>query len=602
MSKGNQIMTELLFNINANTASLKQGLDEAKGQVKIFSEGLNKVKSLIAGAFAVGAIVGAAKSLFEFATGIDDVIGKIDDLGISFNNLDAGRLKAITDTFEVDMDKVLGAANAASKQFGISFSDSLKMVQEGLALAGPQSEKYLKSLESGAAGYASLNGSASDYFAVVTNGYRTSAEFEKDVKAGINSTGKAFSDLAGEMNEGQLIQQRLINSQSEFYALAAKTFDGTGDLVDNLKANLFELGVKTFKVVKQALVDTINYFIEMYNESMLFRGVIQYIVLAFKQVWEAVKLVGNLIFDVFKGAGKLIKAVFTGDFASIPDIVKDHFKNLAGDFIIFGENSAENLVTGLRNTLSKEKIELISDEDVTDAVAKVQKGIAGAKSSAVAAVEKVNFIPNAPKSESYKPISMGDISPEGSVKVDLEPQIEQLNTYKSIWGELGETISSTIGGTAVDAFSLLGETLVGANDDAKKSFGDLVKSMLQGIGKTIQGLLAQAIAATLATEAKKGILGLITGAVAVGGIMALFKSKIPKFEHGGISQGGLSMVGEKGAELVHLPTNSRVYNSEQTKSLLGAGGGMNINITSMVRGEDIYFAYNEVARKRGLTI
>ena len=149
MASGNQIMSSLLFNIEANTASLKTGLEQAKSQISKFSAGLNQIKNVVAGAFAVSAVVGFGKKVFEFATGIDDVIGKIDDLGNSLNlALDAGKAKAIADTFEVDIDKVISAANSTSKQFGITFTESLNYIQKGLSLAGTEQLKYLKSLES----------------------------------------------------------------------------------------------------------------------------------------------------------------------------------------------------------------------------------------------------------------------------------------------------------------------------------------------------------------------------------------------------------------------------------------------------------------------
>ena len=57
------------------------------------------------------------------------------------------------------------------------------------------------------------------------------------------------------------------------------------------------------------------------------------------------------------------------------------------------------------------------------------------------------------------------------------------------------------------------------------------------------------------------------------------------FATGGVTSGGLTMVGERGAELVSLPRGSHVYNSEDTKQMVG-GGGITINVNAPVTGVD----------------
>jgi len=54
---------------------------------------------------------------------------------------------------------------------------------------------------------------------------------------------------------------------------------------------------------------------------------------------------------------------------------------------------------------------------------------------------------------------------------------------------------------------------------------------------------------------------------------------------GGVTSGGWTMVGERGAELVSLPRGSHVYNSEDSKEMVG-GGGITINVNAPVTGVD----------------
>jgi hypothetical protein len=81
-------------------------------------------------------------------------------------------------------------------------------------------------------------------------------------------------------------------------------------------------------------------------------------------------------------------------------------------------------------------------------------------------------------------------------------------------------------------------------------------------------------------------------AVQVGAIAA------QKFAMGGISEGGLAMVGERGKELVNLPAGSRVHSAHDTRNMLGGGGGARVFIPDVqLRGEDIWLSFTETQRK-----
>jgi len=63
-------------------------------------------------------------------------------------------------------------------------------------------------------------------------------------------------------------------------------------------------------------------------------------------------------------------------------------------------------------------------------------------------------------------------------------------------------------------------------------------------------------------------LGIISGTFnAIGGM-------IPGFADGGVSRGGLALVGERGPELVQLPAGARVFSNEQSQGMMG---GVNFN-------------------------
>ena len=65
-------------------------------------------------------------------------------------------------------------------------------------------------------------------------------------------------------------------------------------------------------------------------------------------------------------------------------------------------------------------------------------------------------------------------------------------------------------------------------------------------------------------------------------IVNKIKDIVPGFANGGVSSGGLAVVGEKGPELVNLPKGSRVHSNKDSKKMVSSGGNT-INITINAR-------------------
>ncbi len=141
---------------------------------------------------------------------------------------------------------------------------------------------------------------------------------------------------------------------------------------------------KNWEQVKKSLVDVINYFIDLYNESLVVRVAVQGIVLQFKQMYAAAKLAVNLIInsfatlfkfliDGFKNAGALIEAVLTGEFGDIPGIITEAYKkgftnikelaqDTAEDFGDYFSDTGKNITDAIDNSLKKQKIKPVSLE------------------------------------------------------------------------------------------------------------------------------------------------------------------------------------------------------------------------------------------------
>ena len=150
--------------------------------------------------------------------------------------------------------------------------------------------------------------------------------------------------------------------------LFEKTKEGKGIFGD-----LKKWVVNAFNSIVNGIISVINYFIDLYNESLVVRAAIQMIALNFKNLWEYVKLIFNLMIDGVKsvgrsmaGLGTIIKGVLTFD----ADTIKKGWNDIIGnfgqtlkeeleDFKNFGKNVADNYINAFNETVNGAKIEHI---------------------------------------------------------------------------------------------------------------------------------------------------------------------------------------------------------------------------------------------------
>mgnify|MGYP004699976783 CR=1 FL=1 len=108
----------------------------------------------------------------------------------------------------------------------------------------------------------------------------------------------------GEWGETQLenikLHKKLNSYLSSMFDMSQHGFE---EMIE--KGKMF--GTKVLVQIMKGLFNTINYFIDWYNESLLLRGVIQTLGAAFRGVWSVVRGVANLIIDAMKQVGRSLK-------------------------------------------------------------------------------------------------------------------------------------------------------------------------------------------------------------------------------------------------------------------------------------------------------
>ena len=180
-------------------------------------------------------------------------------------------------------------------------------------------------------------------------------------------------------------------------------------------AGLAILGVAIYKnwdTVKKWIAAIMNYFIRLYNESMVFRGAIQLLIMNFKNLWESckfafltiwtiVKMTAKNLMAVLGGIGKMLLGVFTLSWSDVKEGFTDILGGMKGNFTealdeigknakAGGKKFAENITDAVNKTLRSEKIEFVTADDIQggvdgmmdwakDGVAKVKEFFGGSE-------------------------------------------------------------------------------------------------------------------------------------------------------------------------------------------------------------------------------
>ena len=103
------------------------------------------------------------------------------------------------------------------------------------------------------------------------------------------------------------VQLENIKLHKELNTYLSSMFDMSQHGFASIIAAGKQFGTKVLIQIMKGLFNTINYFIDWYNESLLLRGVIQTLGAAFRGVWSVVKGVANLIIDSMKQVGRSLK-------------------------------------------------------------------------------------------------------------------------------------------------------------------------------------------------------------------------------------------------------------------------------------------------------
>lgn len=392
----------------------------------------------------------AFKWFYDYNKGIEEATRKT----MQFTGLFGDEMKsvrnqalAISETFDVDFGETLQSANVMSKQFGISVSESLKLLQDGFVAGANASDEFLENVKEYPTYLKEAGLNAEQFVAISTNATKqgifsdkgldtikegnirlremttataaaldgigiSSEKVQKELQNGSKTTfdimqevgtklkefpassakvGTAIADIFGgpgedaglkyietlgdiEMNMDKVkeqssdvakAQEKQVEANKRLKDTASALFDVTGGGFEMMKAQ-----AATF--VSNHLTKLLRAIINLYNQSVAFRGLIQLIGFAFKSVGQVALVAFNIIIDAIKlvarparGLLQMFEGFFSFDVKKMRDGFNSIFSGLGntvkeawGDLKKFGSGMADAIVGGMKNTFNHANIKI----------------------------------------------------------------------------------------------------------------------------------------------------------------------------------------------------------------------------------------------------
>lgn len=168
-------------------------------------------------------------------------------------------------------------------------------------------------------------------------------------------------------------QEQLIAANEELRNVTAALFDVTDNGFEGVINQAKIVAMQSLTGIMKGVVKLTNYVIRLYNESALFRGLMELIAVAFKAVWSVAKGVFNLISEGFKGIGmrakaflKILEGVLSLDlektrkgFNELFSSFAKTWSNIGGDMKQMGVDLWDAVKTGWNNSVNGNELKRI---------------------------------------------------------------------------------------------------------------------------------------------------------------------------------------------------------------------------------------------------
>jgi len=360
------------------------------------------------------------------------------------------------------------------------------------------------------------------------------------------------------------------------FGMAARAMNPIGMVIAAI-IGIVALLIKNWEWTKKKMVEVVNGFIDLYNESMIFKVLVEGIKLSFKSLFNAAKFYVGQIGNIFSGLGKALVDLL--NFRSPKESLKKMWDDMKKTTKDFTDTTKKNVEDMMDNIKSKDKVEFITEDDIDKGLNTMKNKVNGFISDMKGSLGLDTLFGGGDDEDAPSDLEINATANITDIKepedgenpeITLTPKVDQDKLNKEL-----QEIEQNFG----SAF----ETMADMQEDEGASMADNIKKQVRS---AIKARLAEGVAAFMA-KALAGVpfpANAIVAATAGSVVGGLFNSIIPPFAMGGLVTGPtLAMVGEGGGTSMVNP--EVIAPLDKLKGMIGGGG--NGVLHGRIDGSDI---------------
>jgi hypothetical protein len=558
-------------------AQVEAGLKSTGASVGFTSKQLQKMASDLQSKTLFGdeeILKDATAQLLTFTNITGDQFAKSQEAALNLATRLDGDLKSASIMLGKALNDPVANLSAMSRA-GIQFSEDQKEVIKALAESGDMAQaqsiileelekQYGGSAEAAAkAGTGGLKQLANAFGDLQEEFGKVIMDFMPPVIDGLKNMLKAFQGLSPQAKRFMVIGSGIAAALGPLLVILPSIIQGFMMLMSPISLIIgaivgLGIAIVTFAdEIAPYITSVINYFITLYNESSLLRGIIGAIKGTVITVFDFFAFAVNNVIASFRDLGSIIEAVMQRRFSDIPALVGQAFTDAAERTAEFGRKAAENYTEAVNDQVSREPLDLVTDESVANAIKNLgglRQYIANLMSGGGTADVTV---------EEPQVGSLLSALGAGTTKA-AEKVVENTDLVK----RQIEAMAQSAGGFIEHTFN---QVLSGT-----QTFNEVMQDMLKDLVKQIAVMIAQFV-----------ILKTIFGGTGVGNLnLSGFIKKgfgLPMMADGGLFTGAsLAMVGEgSGTSSINPEV---VAPLDKLQSMMG---GQQVQVTGRISGRDI---------------
>ena len=369
-------------------AQVEAGLKSTGASVGFTSKQLQKMASDLQSKTLFGdeeILKDATAQLLTFTNITGDQFAKSQEAALNLATRLDGDLKSASIMLGKALNDPVANLSAMSRA-GIQFSEDQKEVIKALAESGDMAQaqsiileelekQYGGSAEAAAkAGTGGLKQLANAFGDLQEEFGKVIMDFMPPVIDGLKNMLRAFQNLSPQAKRFMVIGSGIAAALGPLLVILPSIIQGFMMLLSPVSLVIgaivgLGIAIVTFAdEIAPYITNVINYFITLYNESSLLRGIIGAIKGTVITVFDFFAFAVNNVIASFRDLGSIIKAVMDRQFGDIPALVGKAFTDAAERTAEFGRKAAENYTEAVNDQLSREPLDLVTDESVANAI------------------------------------------------------------------------------------------------------------------------------------------------------------------------------------------------------------------------------------------